>query len=91
MLSPDAEAAAVAQFRKDWEDMLNQPIMTTPDLGLDIAPGTIVSLLPNDAAPQYVIPPKTPPTITCQGCPHNDDCTFAWDLYNTDGDCLDEK
>lgn len=26
--------------------------------------------------------------VTCQFCSHNDNCEFAWDLYNTDGDCL---
>jgi hypothetical protein len=29
--------------------------------------------------------------ITCQGCGLNDKCEFAWDHYNTDGDCLAEK
>ena len=29
--------------------------------------------------------------ITCEACPHNATCTHAWDLYNTDGDCLAEK
>lgn len=26
--------------------------------------------------------------ITCDGCPVVDDCVFAYDIYNTDGDCL---
>jgi hypothetical protein len=26
--------------------------------------------------------------ITCEDCSHNDTCHYAWDLYNTDGDCL---
>lgn len=30
-------------------------------------------------------------SITCEDCPHNDDCEWAWDLYNTDGDCLAMK
>lgn len=29
--------------------------------------------------------------ITCQECPHNGTCDLAWDLYNTDGDCLAMK
>jgi hypothetical protein len=29
--------------------------------------------------------------ITCEECELNDNCEFAWDLYNTDGDCLAEK
>lgn len=29
--------------------------------------------------------------IECVGCPRNDTCELAWDLYNTDGDCLDLK
>jgi hypothetical protein len=26
--------------------------------------------------------------VTCEACEWNDNCEFAWDLYNTDGDCL---
>ena len=26
--------------------------------------------------------------ITCSTCACNDNCEYAWDLYNTDGDCL---
>ena len=26
--------------------------------------------------------------LTCFNCPVNKDCEFAFDLYNTDGDCL---
>jgi hypothetical protein len=26
--------------------------------------------------------------ITCETCDINDTCDLAWDLYNTDGDCL---
>lgn len=29
--------------------------------------------------------------VTCETCPVNDGCEFAWDLYNTDGDCLAVK
>lgn len=29
--------------------------------------------------------------ITCADCALNDECEFAWDFYNTDGDCLAEK
>lgn len=29
-----------------------------------------------------------PKDITCVDCPDNDKCEWAWDLYNTDGDCL---
>lgn len=29
--------------------------------------------------------------VTCQNCPINDTCEFAFDPYNTDGDCLAEK
>ena len=29
--------------------------------------------------------------ITCEKCPHDPTCQFAWDLYNTDGDCLASK
>lgn len=32
-----------------------------------------------------------PQTITCQDCGLNGTCEFAWDHYNTDGDCLAEK
>lgn len=29
--------------------------------------------------------------MTCHGCPFVDDCDWAWDAYNTLGDCLAEK
>ena len=29
--------------------------------------------------------------VTCENCGCNDNCEFAFDLYNTDGDCLMEK
>ena len=31
--------------------------------------------------------------VTCEDCPHNGDgdCEWAWDLYNTNGDCLAMK
>lgn len=32
-----------------------------------------------------------PDRITCKGCPSNDTCEYAFDGYNTDGDCLAEK
>lgn len=28
---------------------------------------------------------------TCNDCPDNKDCEFAFDLYNLDGDCLATK
>ena len=28
---------------------------------------------------------------TCHDCPHREWCEFAWDEWNTDGDCLAEK
>lgn len=28
---------------------------------------------------------------TCTDCPINSNCMYAWDDYNTDGDCLLEK
>lgn len=27
-------------------------------------------------------------TVTCEKCWHNAVCEFAWDHYNTNGDCL---
>lgn len=30
-------------------------------------------------------------TFTCDGCGFVSKCVFAWDAYNTDGDCLAEK
>jgi hypothetical protein len=27
----------------------------------------------------------------CNNCPEVDTCEFAWDLYNTDGDCVADK
>ncbi len=32
-----------------------------------------------------------PDKFTCDECGANDTCDLAWDLYNTDGDCLAEK
>lgn len=29
--------------------------------------------------------------FTCDTCKQNDDCEFAFDAYNTNGDCLAEK
>jgi hypothetical protein len=29
--------------------------------------------------------------VTCLKCARNRVCEFAWDPYNTEGDCLDEK
>ena len=31
------------------------------------------------------------PIFTCHGCPEEPRCQWAWDLYNTNGDCLAEK
>lgn len=30
-------------------------------------------------------------TVTCLECGIRDQCGFAWEPYNTDGDCLAEK
>jgi len=32
-----------------------------------------------------------PRCLTCYDCPNYETCDYADDLYNTDGDCLDEK
>lgn len=32
------------------------------------------------------VPPKD--KMTCNGCAEAETCDLAWDLYNTDGDCL---
>ena len=29
--------------------------------------------------------------MTCSGCLAAETCTYAWDSYNTDGDCLASK
>lgn len=29
--------------------------------------------------------------FTCHFCADKDSCEFAWDLYNTDGDCIADK
>jgi hypothetical protein len=29
--------------------------------------------------------------VTCVKCPHADTCDFAFDQYNTNGDCLAQK
>ena len=28
---------------------------------------------------------------TCNDCPDKETCNYAWDLYNTEGDCLASK
>jgi len=28
---------------------------------------------------------------SCMDCPMNDECVYAWDAYNIDGDCIMEK
>lgn len=38
--------------------------------------------------PQYQSPKDT---MTCNGCKGVEKCPFAWDPYNTDGDCLAMK
>lgn len=35
--------------------------------------------------------PSEPPPCTCEGCPSERTCAFAWDTYNTRGDCLADK
>jgi hypothetical protein len=35
------------------------------------------------------VPPKD--QMTCYRCPDADTCPHAWDLYNTDRDCLADK
>ena len=30
-------------------------------------------------------------SMTCNGCPSVAECEFAWDLYNTQGECLSQK
>lgn len=34
---------------------------------------------------------KSVPKFTCSDCPLTPTCYFAFDWYNTDGDCLAEK
>lgn len=29
--------------------------------------------------------------FTCHTCKQQDTCTWAWDMYNTNGDCLADK
>ena len=31
------------------------------------------------------------PICTCDDCEDNKECKYAWDMYNTDGDCLAGK
>lgn len=33
----------------------------------------------------------TPPAFTCESCASRFECDLAFDLYNTDGDCLASK
>lgn len=34
---------------------------------------------------------KLKDAVTCVGCAVNESCPYAWDGYNTNGDCLAEK
>jgi len=34
---------------------------------------------------------KLKDVVTCVGCAVNESCPYAWDGYNTNGDCLAEK
>ncbi len=36
-------------------------------------------------------PPDPPTKYTCDDCPAAATCNYAFDDYNTDGDCLAEK
>ena len=45
-----------------------------------------VRRLAEDGTP---VPPKE--AMTCYRCPEADTCWLAWDLYNTNGDCLAHK
>ena len=36
-------------------------------------------------------PIPIPDSFTCDDCGGVDECEWAWDLYNTNGDCLAEK
>ena len=45
-------------------------------------------------ASKYGINPSDPSVAaryTCNNCMIKDDCLYAWDGYNTDGDCLGNK
>ena len=45
-----------------------------------------VRRLAEDGTP---VPPKE--AMTCYRCPEAGTCRLAWDLYNTNGDCLADK
>ena len=36
-------------------------------------------------------PPPAKEDLTCNTCDEKNSCLYAWDLYNTNGDCLAEK
>lgn len=55
--------------------------------------------VPENETPQLVIHPlsgciyesRNANQYTCYGCPLQDGCKYAFDLYNTKGDCLNGK
>lgn len=57
----------------------------------DRTPAPIMRLLAWLLGPAPKNDPLPPEEFTCHGCPSAGTCEFAWDLYNTDGDCLAEK
>lgn len=40
---------------------------------------------------EYFWPEGEPPEFTCDNCAHMPECSLAFDLYNTNGDCLASK
>jgi len=55
---------------------------------------TYEQVFTKEAVEQMVKDELTVPTkerMTCTTCADNQTCEFAWDLYNTDGDCLAVK
>lgn len=50
-----------------------------------------ISNLKQTIARQAKVIEKLKDVVTCVGCAVNESCPYAWDGYNTNGDCLAEK
>ena len=51
----------------------------------------IMELIKVEKHKAITLPKKEKEKFTCYDCKNNDICKYAWDLYNTNGDCLASK
>lgn len=63
---------------------MNEHLLNNADLVID----ELVPLSDNEMLAEFEVAKED---TTCWDCPLNKDCLFAWDSYNTGGDCLANK